>query len=98
MEGVPDRVIEFQDMYQARSRVVILRQLLNRPMTFPELRSLVNMSAAALREGINDLEAAGYVTDDAPEHSKRKPSTAVFSVAREKLMTDLSETIRFLTI
>jgi len=76
MEGVPGRVIEFQDMYQARSRVVILRQLLNRPMTFPELRGLVNMSAAALREGINDLEAAGYVTDDAPEHSKRKPSTA----------------------
>lgn len=98
MEGVPVRVVEFQDMFQARSRVVILRQLLNRPMAFPELRDHVNMSAAALREGLNDLEAAGYITDDAPENSKRKPSNAVFAVQREKLMTDLSETIRFLTI
>ncbi|GAA0990012.1 hypothetical protein GCM10009563_00130 [Subtercola frigoramans] len=96
MAGVPERVVCFQEMYSARSRVVLLRHLLDRPMTFPELRDLVDMSPASVREGLNDLERMGYIGSDSPEGRLRKSSGATFFVDRRVVVEDLAETFRFL--
>jgi hypothetical protein len=96
MLGVPERAVCFQEMYSARSRVVLLQQLLGQAMTFPELRDRVDMSPASVREGLNDLERMGYVGSDSPEGRQRKSSKATFFVHRHVLVEDLAETFKFL--
>ncbi len=98
MTGVPDPVIAFQHVFQARSRVVILRRLLTSPATFAELLDDLELSVGALRDGLNSLESVGYVGDDSPKSATRKSSKTLFHAVRETVMIDLSETVRYLTI
>jgi DNA-binding HxlR family transcriptional regulator len=98
MTGVPDPVIAFQHVFQARSRVVILRRLLTSPATFAELLDDLELSVGALRDGLNSLESVGYVGDDSPKSATRKSSKTLFHAVRETVMIDLSETVRYLTV
>jgi DNA-binding HxlR family transcriptional regulator len=86
MTGVPDPVIAFQHVFQARSRVVILRRLLMSPATFAELVDDLELSVGALRDGLNPLESVGYVDDDSPKSATRKTSRTLFRAVRETVM------------
>lgn len=94
--GVPPEVVRVQEALAARSRLVILRELLGRPMTFAELHGRVEMSLAALRAGLSDLAEAGYVSDDSPAGRQRKPTSAVFTVDRDLVLRDVTELLLYL--
>ena len=94
--GVPPEVVRVQEALAARSRMVILWHLLERPMTFAELTERVAVSATALRGGLTDLAELGYVSDDSPTGRQRKTRTARFVVDRELVLRDVAELLVFL--
>ena len=96
LTGVPLEVVRVQEALSARSRLVILWHLLERPMTFAELAERVAVSATALRGGLTDLAALGYVSDDSPTGRQRKSRTARFVVDRERVLRDAAELFVFL--
>ena len=96
LAGVPPEVLRVQEALAARSRLVILWHLLERPMTFAELTERIAVGATALRGGLNDLAALGYVSDDSPTGRQRKTRTAQFVVNRERVLRDVAELLVFL--
>lgn len=96
LAGVPPEVLRVQEALAARSRMVILWHLLERPMTFAELTERVTVGATALRGALNDLAALGYVSDDSPTGRKRKTFTARFTVDRDRVLHDAAELLVFL--
>ena len=98
LAGVPERVVAVQNALAARSRLVIVRRLLTGPATFAVLSGDLRMSAAALREGLTELEEAGFVSDDAPAGRQRKPTSAVFTLDREAFLRDLVELLAYFVV
>lgn len=85
-----------QELLSARSRLVILRHLLDGPLTFAEVRDRVELSNAGVRAGLADLAELGYVTDDSPTGRQRKATSARFSVDREMVLQDVLELALYL--
>jgi DNA-binding HxlR family transcriptional regulator len=88
-EGLPDRVAAFHVAYSAPTRFLVLRALMQRAMTFAELRDELPMiSLPATRDALYVLIELGYVADNATPGVKRRPSDTVYTAARAVVVRD----------
>ena len=101
MPGInaPERVDRFHEAYSAPTRAIVLRILLKKSRTYTELFDLIPedvMSRNSVHEALKDLGRLGYVQDDAPEGSKRRPARTTFWACRELIADDLGATVAYL--
>lgn len=97
MKHAPDRVALFQELFSAPSRVLVLRVLLPKPLSFNELFDAIGdtMSRPAVHAALIDLRSMGYVEDDAPDDVLRRPAGTVFTARRDLVTRDFAQVLEF---
>jgi DNA-binding transcriptional ArsR family regulator len=101
MPGInaPERVARFHDAYSAPTRAVVMSILLKKSRTYTELFELIPedvMARNSVHRALEDLSRLGYVEDDAPDGSKRRPPKTTFWANRELIADDLGATVAYL--
>jgi DNA-binding transcriptional ArsR family regulator len=97
--NAPERVERFHEAYSAPTRAIVLRILLKKPRTYTELFDLISedvMARNSVHRAIEDLSKLGYVQDDAPDGTRRRPAKTTFWANRELIAEDLGATVAYL--
>lgn len=93
MKDAPPRVVRFQEVFAAPSRVLLVRILLKQSLNFAEVieaAAAESVNRDSVYTGLRDLARYGYITDDAGPGRKRKPNTTVFTADRELITGDMA--------
>lgn len=98
MKHAPDRVALFQELFSAPSRVLVLRALLRKPLSYAELFDVIGdtMSRPAVHAALIDLRGMGYIEDDAPDGVVRRPQGTKFTARRDLVTRDFGQVLEFL--
>jgi len=98
MKHAPDRVALFQELFSAPSRLLVLRALMPKPLTFNELFNTIGntMSRPAVHSALVDLRSMGYIEDDAPDDVLRRPAGTKFTARRDLITRDFGQVLEFI--
>lgn len=95
-DDAPPGVVAFHAMWSTGSRVRVIRALLTSPRTFAELMEYCELGRPTTYDALMHLVEAGYVTDDAGQDVRRRPSSTVYYPVRERVMADLGAVVAWL--
>jgi DNA-binding transcriptional ArsR family regulator len=88
----PEEVTRFVEALAAPTRLAVLRALMEKPRTYPELFELFGdevMSRASVYEALRDLRRWGYLLDDAPDDVVRRRKRTLFWANKELIAEDM---------